>query len=72
VAVSGKISMPENVQNRQVQSSMVVIMSSEGPGFRAVHPDPRAPPSIPGRTALTPGPSPTLEPPVFQQRKYSV
>jgi hypothetical protein len=31
--------MPENVQNRQVQSIMFVIMSSEGPGVRAVHPD---------------------------------
>jgi hypothetical protein len=26
--------MPENVQNRQVQSIMFVIMSSEGPGVR--------------------------------------
>jgi hypothetical protein len=31
--------MPENVQNRQVQSNMFVIMSSEGPGVRALHPD---------------------------------
>jgi hypothetical protein len=29
----------ENVQNRQVQSIMFVIMSSEGPGVRAVHPN---------------------------------
>jgi hypothetical protein len=39
LAVYGKVSMPENVQNRQVQSIMCVIMSSKGPGVRAVHPD---------------------------------
>jgi hypothetical protein len=39
LAVYGKVSMPENVQNRQVQSIMFVITSSEGPGVRAVHPD---------------------------------
>jgi len=39
LAVYGKVSMPENLQNRQVQSIMFVITFSEGPGVRAVHPD---------------------------------
>ncbi len=43
--------MPENLQNRQVQSIMFVIMTSEGPGVRAVHPDlgPRPPENKNGR-----------------------